>query len=284
MINTKDVYMSAEATYEEADIVMFGVDFDGTCSFRPGTRFGPSAVRRASYGLETFSWSTQNDLETLKLFDRGDLGCPMGDQQVTQAMIEETTATILKDGKVPFMIGGEHSISYPSIKAVYEVYPDLKVIQLDAHADLRETYMNNPYSHACVMNRVVKLLGSQRCIQWGIRSGTKEEFAFAQKHTLCLKAEVEALKEAVKDFSSTPIYLTVDVDVIDPSLLPGTGTPEPGGITYSMFEEVLKVLSPLNIVGLDMVELSPDYDHSGVSSVVVAKMVRQCLMMIGEKL
>jgi agmatinase len=284
MINAKDVYMSAESSYEDADIVMFGVDYDGTCSFRPGTRFGPSAVRRASYGLETFSWSTECDLETLSIFDRGDLGCPMGDSLETQRMIKETTAQILSDQKIPFMIGGEHSISYPSIEAVYEVYPNLKVIQLDAHADLRETYMNNPYSHACVMNRVVKLCGSQRLIQWGIRSGTKEEFAFAKEHTLCLKADVEALKNAIKDFGSTPVYLTIDVDVIDPSLLPGTGTPEPGGITYTMFEEVIQVLSSLNIVGLDMVELSPDYDHSGVSSVVVAKMVRQCLMMIGEKL
>jgi agmatinase len=284
MINSRDVFISAESTYDEADIVLFGVDYDGTCSFRPGTRFGPSAMRRASYGLETFSWSTGLDLETLNIFDRGDLGCPMGDSLETQKMIKETTVQILTDKKIPFMIGGEHSISYPSIEAVYEVYPDLKVIQLDAHADLRETYMNNPYSHACVMNRVVKLLGSQRLIQWGIRSGTKEEFAFAQEHTLCLKAEVEALENAIKDFGSIPVYLTIDVDVIDPSLLPGTGTPEPGGITYSMFEEVLKVLSPLNIVGIDMVELSPDYDHSGVSSVVVAKMVRQCLMMIGEKL
>ena len=283
MINAKDVFMACESTYEEADIVMFGVDFDGTCSFRPGTRFGPSALRKASYGVETFSWSTQHDLEDYNIFDRGDLGCPMGDNVATQVMIKETTQTILKDGKVPFMIGGEHSITYPSVEAVHEVYPDLVVIQLDAHADLRETYMNNPLSHACVMHRVVNRLGSKRLIQWGIRSGTKEEYAFAQDHTILLPASVEALKEAISSLQATPIYLTIDVDVIDPSLLPGTGTPEPGGISYTMFEEVLSVLKELNIVALDVVELSPDYDHHGVSSVVVAKMVRQCLMMIGEK-
>lgn len=283
MINSRDVFIGAEASYEDADIVMFGVDFDGTCSFRPGTRFGPSAVRKASYGLETFSWTTQDDLENYKIFDRGDLGCPMGDNQATQAMIKKTTETILKDGKFPFMIGGEHSISYPSIEAVYETYPELVVIQLDAHADLRETYMNNPLSHACVMHRVVKLLGSHRLIQWGIRSGTKEEFEFAKEHTILIDDSIENLVRAIKPLKDTPIYLTIDVDVIDPSLLPGTGTPEPGGITYKTFESVIKTLSHLNIVGLDVVECSPDYDHHGVSSVVVAKMIRQCLMMIGEK-
>jgi agmatinase len=283
MINAKDVFMACEASYEEATIVMFGVDFDGTCSFRPGTRFGPSALRRASYGVETFSWSTQKDLEDYQIFDRGDLGCPMGDNVTTQAMIKETTKTILNDGKFPLMIGGEHSISYPSIEATYEKYPDLMVIQLDAHADLRESYMNNPLSHASVMYRTVKLLGPKRVIQWGIRSGTKEEFAFAKDNTILLPALVQALKVVVSSLGSTPIYLTIDVDVIDPSLLPGTGTPEPGGITYGIYEEVLEVLSSLNIVGADVVELSPDYDHSGVSSVVVAKMVRQLLMLIGEK-
>ena len=283
MNNTKDVFMACESSYEEANIVMFGVDFDGTCSFRPGTRFGPGALRRASYGIETFSWSTQQDLEDYNIFDRGDLGCPVGDCVMTQTMIKETTKTILKDGKFPLMIGGEHSISYPSIEAVYEKYPNLVVIQLDAHADLRASYMNNPLSHASVMHRTVNLLGSGRVIQWGIRSGTKEEFAFAKKHTILLPASVEALKVAVSSLRTTPIYLTIDVDVLDPSLLPGTGTPEPGGITYSMVEEIYTVLGSLNIVGADVVELSPDYDHHGISSVVVAKMVRQLLMLIGEK-
>lgn len=283
MINTKDVFIGADATYDEAKIVMFGADFDGTCSFRPGTRFGPSAIRRASYGLETFSWATQQDLSQRAIFDRGDLNCPIGDTVGAHHLIKSVTHTIVKDHKIPFMIGGEHSITYPSVEAVHAFYPDLVVIQLDAHADLRPTYMNNPLSHACVMHRVVQLLGSKRVIQWGIRSGTHEEFEFAKAHTLLCDDSVEQLVRVIKPLQSTPVYLTIDVDVIDPSLIPGTGTPEPGGITYKTFESIIKVLSHLNIVGLDVVECSPDYDHHGVSSVVVAKMIRQCLLMLGEK-
>lgn len=283
MINTKDVFIGADSTYDEAKIVMFGADFDGTCSFRPGTRFGPSAIRRASYGLETFSWATQQDLSHLAIFDRGDLNCPIGDTAGSHLLIKNVTHTIVHDKKIPFMVGGEHSITYPSVEAVHAFYPDLVVIQLDAHADLRPTYLNNPLSHACVMHRVVQLLGSKRVIQWGIRSGTNEEFEFAKDHTLLCDDSVEHLVRVIKPLKSTPVYLTIDVDVIDPSLIPGTGTPEPGGITYKTFESIIKMLSHLNIVGLDVVECSPDYDHHGVSSVVVAKMIRQCLLMLGEK-
>ena len=281
MINKKDVFISCEATYDQAKIVMFGADFDGTVSFRPGSRFGPAAVRKASYGLETYSWHLEKDLEDIQVFDFGDLECPFGQVDATHQKIESFVNTLLHDNKLPLMIGGEHSISYPSIKAVSEKYPDLVLLQLDAHADLREDYFGVIQSHASVIRRTYPHIKPKQIIQWGIRSGTKEEHAFARANTILLAADVQALKDVMEQFKDKPVYVTLDVDVFDPSLIPGTSTPEPGGIDFHMFIEVCKLLQTHNIVAMDVVELAPDYDHSGVSSVVVAKVVRECLLTIG---
>lgn len=281
MNNKKDVFISCEASYQQADIVLFGADFDGTVSFRPGTRFGPSAIRKASYGLETYSWHLRKDLEDIRVFDFGDLEAGFGNVDVTHQKIYEFVLTVLKDQKIPFMIGGEHSISYPSIKAVSEVYSDLVVLQLDAHADLRQEYYGVSQSHASVMRRCYPLLKPKHLIQWGIRSGTKDEHEFALLHTNLLEADVKQLSEILEQFKDKPLYVTLDVDVFDPSIISGTGTPEPGGIDFKTFLEVCNVLKNSKIVALDVVECAPDYDHSGVSAVACAKVVRECLLTLG---
>ncbi len=279
--NKKDVFMACESAYEEARIVMFGADFDGTVSFRPGTRFGPAEIRKASYGIETWSMKIEKDLEQIKVFDLADIECPLGDVKAAHQKIFETTQAIVHDGKIPMMLGGEHSCTYPAFKAIAQNYPTLVVIQLDAHADLRDQYMGLRESHASVMKRIVDDISWENIHQIGIRSATQDEHVLMkQNKTLRTFEDVDTM---IKIIANRPVYLTVDLDVLDPSIFPGTGTPEPGGISFDDLIEVIKKISTCQIVGMDVMELSPPCDVSGVSNVVAAKVVREMLLLIGGK-
>lgn len=282
MNNKKDVFIGCEASYKEANIVLFGADFDGTVSFRPGTRFGPSEIRKASYGLETYSMSLQKDLEQVSIFDYADLECVMGSVEIAHAQIYEFTKQVISDHKVPMMIGGEHSCSYPSYHAVQEKYNDVLMVQFDAHADLREDYLGVKESHACVMHRVLEP-HKDNLRQIGIRSATQDEHQLMIKHKTLLNDDPSSLQAFVNSLNNRPIYVSVDLDVLDPSVLCGTGTPEPGGFSFNHLMDLLKVIFVGNVVGMDVMECAPDYDSSKVSSVVGAKVVREMLLMHGGK-
>jgi agmatinase len=275
--------MACDSEYEKSDIIIFGAPFDGTTSFRPGTRFAPPVMRQESYGIETYSPYLNMDMEDYYFSDIGDLDLPFGNKTRCLDMIYEQTEEILNDGKKPFMFGGEHLVSYSPIKAVYEKYPDLRVIHLDAHADLREDYMEEEFSHATVIRRVWDFLGDGRIYQFGIRSGTKEEFEFAKEHTYINMFDLSQIDKYIDELKKFPIYITVDLDVFDPSVFPGTGTPEPGGVDIKEFIKFLKKIKGLNIVGADAVELSPHYDHSGISSALAVKVVREMLLVMSNK-
>lgn len=268
-------YMGFEDNYDEADLVIFGAPFDGTTSFRPGTRFAPMVIRQEFYGLETYSPYLNLDLEDYKLFDGGDLDLPFGNTEKALAMIYDFSKDILEDGKIPFMVGGEHLVTYPQFKAVYEKYDDVIVLHFDAHADLREDYLGEKYSHASVIRRVYDLIGKDRIYQFGIRSGTKEEFKFASENTYMEKFSVNTLEQVVSNLGDVPVYVTIDLDILDPSIFPGTGTIEPGGITFKEIMKLAYILKDVNIVGLDVVELSPHYDSSGTSTAVACKVIRE---------
>ncbi|MPM89550.1 Agmatinase [bioreactor metagenome] len=280
--------MEMECDYDASDVVVFGAGFDGTTSNRPGTRFASSAMRNEFYGLETYSPLLELDLQDFNICDIGDLELSMGDTDKVLNEIYEETKEILNDDRFPFMIGGEHLVTLPAFKAVHEKYNDIYVLHFDAHTDLREEYNNNKNSHATVIKRVWDIIGDGRIFQFGIRSGTKEEFDFAlkEKHTYMETHTIDTFWKIVSTLGGKNVYLTIDLDVLDPSIFPGTGTPEPGGITYRKFEQIFKILknSNINLVGCDIVELSPDYDRSNVSTVVACKILRELSLVAADNL
>lgn len=281
-------FMGMEDDYEESNLIVFGAGFDGTTSNRPGTRFAASSMRPEFYGLETYSPKLDLDMDDYKICDIGDLELSIGNTEAVLCEIYEGTKQIVNDNKVPFMIGGEHLVTLPAFKAVYEKYNDVYVLHFDAHTDLREAYNNNKNSHATVIKRVWDIVGDNRIFQFGIRSGTKEEFDFAlkNKHTYMETHTIDTFCDLVKSLGNKNVYLTIDLDVLDPSIFPGTGTPEPGGVTYKEFENIFNILknSNINLVGADIVELSPDYDNTNVSTVVACKILRELTLVISDKI
>lgn len=276
-------FFALNCSYEDAKAVLFGAPFDGTTSFRPGTRFGPSAMRNESIGLESFSPYQDKDLEDAPVCDSGDLDLPFGDAETALSLIEDETRRILRDGKLPIMLGGEHLVSLGAFRAIAEKYPDVVVLHFDAHCDLRQDYIGAKLSHACVLRRIHDIVGDGRIYQFGIRSGTKEEFEFAKTHTRMERFTADNFDEVLALLSLSnepvPVYLTVDLDVLDPSVFPGTGTPEAGGLTFEELRSRLMLLKDTNLVGMDFVELSPPYDASGCSTAVALKILREVLIM-----
>jgi agmatinase len=277
-------FIGCEDEYEESKIVVFGAPFDSTTSFRPGTRFASATMRNESFGIETYSPYQDKDLEDVNVFDAGDLELSFGNSESALKDIEDATAEILEDGKIPFMIGGEHSVTLGSVRAVAEKYPDLHIIQFDAHTDLRDDYLGQYYSHASVIRRCWDIVGDDKIFQFGIRSGERAEWEFAKKHLHTTKFNFgnnfDELDKVVEKLKGKPVYFTLDLDVLDPSEFPGTGTPEAGGVTFVELHKAIEKISKLNIVGLDMNELSPIYDHSGQSTALACKLLREILLFV----
>lgn len=276
MLSNLTTYLGFDNSYEEAKGVIYGMPFDGTTSFKPGARFASAAMREDSWGLESYSPYLDKDLEDLGLFDAGDLELPFGDKVKALKQIETFVDEIVNDGKIPIGIGGEHLVSLAPIRAVAKKYPDLHIIHFDAHTDLRKEYLGEELSHATILRRAWDLLGDGRIYQFCIRSGLKEEFEWAKTHTHLEKFSYESLDQSVEKLKEKPVYITIDLDVFDPSHFWGTGTPEPGGIDFHDMLKIIKSLSHLqNVVGFDLVELSPKFDPSGASTAVACKTLRE---------
>ena len=272
------MFLGCEASYEDARIVLFGAPFDGTTSFRPGARFACAAMRRESWGLETYSPYQDKDLVGAPVCDSGDIEVPIGSAEATLRAVERVAGAILDDGKIPFMVGGEHLVTLGTVRALAAREADLHVLHVDAHADLRDTYLGVSLSHACVMRRAWELLGDGRIHQFGIRSGERSEFAWGKAHTDMHLFTLDDLQECVSSLCGMPVYVSIDLDVLDPSVFPGTGTPEPGGVSFMQLLGAVQLLAPLSIVGADVVELSPPYDASGASTAAACKIVRELLL------
>ncbi len=274
-------FQSCQSNYDEADVVIFSVPMDATTSFRPGTRFAGNAIRVDSFGVEWYSPYREASLKDFKTVDTGDLDLPIG--AVTDALdiVYEATKTIINDDKLPMMIGGEHLVTYPVLKALKEKYEDLHVIHLDAHTDLRESFFGRELSHATFMRQAHKFIGDHKIFQFGIRSGDKHEFDWAKQHIHQQKFDFEGLDRIVEQIKDKPVYITIDLDVLDPSVFPGTGTPEAGGMQYKELLWAFDQFEKLNhIVGADIVELSPYLDPSGASNAVAAKSLRELVLVL----
>lgn len=278
-----ETFLCCDSDYEEAGVVLFGAPFDSTTSYRPGTRFGSAAIRRESYGLESFSPYQERDLLDCRIFDSGDIELPFGNPTRALSMIEERAATILQDGKLPFLTGGEHLVTLGAFSAVYDRYPDVHILHFDAHADLRQEYLGSELSHACVLRRCWEKTGDGKIHQFGIRSGDREEFLWGKGHVETHRFTLDTLEETVARLGDVPVYLTVDLDVLDPSVFPGTGTPEPGGVSFDELRRaVTLVCSRAHVVGCDVNELSPPYDPSGISTAAACKIVREMLLALPQ--
>ncbi|MBD7985578.1 agmatinase [Sporosarcina sp. Sa2YVA2] len=275
-----ETFIGCDNDYEESNIVVFGAPFDSTTSFRPGTRFASKVMRSESFGIETYSPYQDKDLEDINVFDGGDLELSFGNTERALGQIKDFTSKVLADGKIPCMIGGEHLVTLGSVRAVAEKYPDLHVIQFDAHADLRDDYLEEKLSHATVIHRVWDILGDGRIFQFGIRSGDRSEIQWGKDHVYTNQFNFDTLQEITEKLQGKPVYLTIDLDVLDPSVFPGTGTPEAGGVSFMDLLQAILTVSGLNIVACDVNELSPVYDQSGVSTAVACKVLRELLLAI----
>ena len=276
------IFMASRREPAGCRVGLFGVPYDGTTSFRPGTRFGPAAIRDVSNGLETYCPQLDRDLEDLAFADLGAVDIPFGAPEPVLEAVRESTEAVLNLGLRPLMLGGEHSITAGAVAAVAAQHPDLVLVQLDAHADLRDSWLGSRHSHACAMRRCLEVLPSQQLFQLSIRSGTRVEFEELHNSGR-LMADVQTLAAALQPLQGRPLYLTVDLDWFDPAVLPGTGTPEPGGYLWADFAALVNVLRQHQLVAADVVELAPHLDPSGVSSVLAAKVTRSLLLLLGAE-
>ena len=277
-------FIGADREYQDAEMVLFGAPYDSTTSFRPGARFGPSAMRMESFGIETFSPYQDRDLEDAKVHDAGDLELPFGAPDPMLDMVEAKAAAILSDGKMPVLLGGEHLVTLGAVRAAAKRFPSMRIIHFDAHADLREEYLGNPLSHACVLRRCHDILGDGRIFQFGIRSGTRDEFAFMDEGHVTTERHSCATLPKLAFPEGTPVYLTVDLDVLDPSEFPGTGTQEAGGLRFrELLGALLDVFARFNVVAFDNVELAPSIDSSGRSTALACKLLREELLAVRKR-
>ncbi len=282
--NEGSIFMCSKREYKNSKIGIYGVNYDGTTSFRPGARFGPNEIRNFSHGIESFCPQLNCDLEDIGFTDFGNLEITFGDPLPVLQSVKEATKYVFSLGIKPLLLGGEHSITTGAIEGSIKYFPDLILIQLDAHADLREEWLGSKYNHACVMRRCLDILPSQKIFQVGIRSGTKAEIHEMKEEKRLISHDkgklAENLSNSLKQYEGKPIYLTVDLDWFDPSIMAGTGTPEPGGYLWQDFANILDVLKYHKIIGADIVELAPQLDPSGVSNVLAAKVTRSLIMLL----
>lgn len=280
-----ETFIGCDAEYEDADIVIFGAPFDSTTSFRPGARFGSSAIRHESFGLEVYSPYQDREITDFPIFDSGDIELCFGSAESALRDIEERTDEILGDDKFPLMLGGEHLVTLGTVRAALKKYPDMHLIQFDAHCDLRDDYLGARLSHAAVVRRCHDLMGDGKIHQFCIRSGEKAEFEYASKHTDMHKFTFNGLQELVKNLKETnvPVYLTIDLDCLDSGIFPGTGTPEAGGVSFNELLNAIIQVSKCNLIGADVNELAPMLDTSGMSTATACKVVRELLIAIGSR-
>ncbi|MCY3822462.1 MAG: agmatinase [Nitrospinae bacterium] len=276
-------FLCAESSFESARVVLLGCPFDETASFRRGARSGPDAIREASDCLETFSPHLDKDLSDAALCDLGDLDFPSGDTEAVLASIKAEASRIFRAGKRPVFLGGEHLVSLPLVEAALELFPGLAVFQWDAHADLREDYLGERLSHACAVRRILELDGVGTLRQFGVRSGTREEFEWMRANDTMRPLTPEAVAAALQEAGDSAVYLTIDVDVVNPGEMSGTGSPEPGGPGLDALVDCVRVLdtSGARVIGADVVELAPEWDPTGASAVAAAKIVRELALVMG---
>lgn len=272
-------WMGQNPDYDTANIIMLGLPFDGTVSYRSGSRFAPEQIRLASWGLEEYSPRFDKDINDCNFHDIGDLEFPLGNTVKSLELIKDNVKQIYDDGKRLLGIGGEHLVTYPEIVAISDVYgDDLAIVHFDAHTDLRDEYMGEKLSHSAVIKLCSRYVRPENIKQIGIRSGMKEEWEFMKRNNTFIKDNNDY--KSLDCLLGKKVFVTVDLDVLDPSVMSGTGTPESGGMSFNELMGWFEYLKKFDIIGADVVELAPDYDTSGCSTAVATKVIRELLMIM----
>ncbi|NOZ13498.1 MAG: agmatinase [Acidobacteria bacterium] len=267
-------FMGSRKEIEGSRIILRGYPYDGTASYKPGSRFGPMEIRTHSEGIESYSPRFDVDIEEIPFTDTGDLSLPFGAKKRVLHEIEADADGFFDAGVILFGIGGEHLVSYSLIHSAFRKYPDLRVFQFDAHMDLRNDYLGERFSHATVMRRILDFLPEEHFHQFHIRSGTREEWRFSRENGF-MKDSLTAVLEGIA--ADIPLYVTIDMDVLDPAVFPGTGTPEPGGLSFDELISELAFFRGKRVVAADFVELAPHIDISGISTITAAKLIREMI-------
>lgn len=262
---------------------ILGCPLDLTATYRSGSAHGPNSIRVASDSIESYSPLLDRDLLESPFADIGDLTLSDKSLDLCLDQIRRKVFEVFQHGAGPLCIGGEHTITLPIVRAVKAFHPDLLVVHVDAHTDLRDHYQGSFVNHATVIRRVHEIVDPGGIIQIGVRSGTRDEFAWMHERQTLLHWGPAAEKILLERVGGRPVYLTIDLDVLDPSCLPGTGNPEPGGWFYRDLERLIYTMDRVNLVGADLVELNPDLDQSGVSSITAAKIVRELVLVLAER-
>jgi agmatinase len=279
----KIVFLGANKKGSRGEAAIIGVPFDGTKSNRPGTRFGPEAIRKGSLSLEVYGPYLDRDLDNLDYVDLGDLEVSHGSVEKMTEQVSESVENVLKLNMQPILLGGEHTITIGAVKAMIKKYPDLVILQLDAHTDFCTQHEGESSYYLEALKRIIHEIPPDRFYRLGVRSGSREEFLKSGiKLPLAFNGEIRDVGHVLNSIpKNAPIYVTLDMDVFDPSVVPGVSHPVPMGLTYREFVQLLRGLVWRKLVGFDVVELAPEYDQTGISAVMAASAVRDlmtCLM------
>jgi agmatinase len=283
-VSQSNVFSGIQRSFEKARYVVFGVPFDVTSTYRTGARFMPNAVRQASLNIETYSLRSGYDVEDLLIHDAGDVHVST-DTRKTLDMVKLVVADILEAGKVPVALGGEHTATLGIAEGLGARAAKTAIVSFDAHLDLRCEFMGLDLSHTTFMQVISEEVKPAKIIEVGTRSVCKEELAYAKKagvefitsHQILREGSDKIVKELKRKLAPYEnVYLTVDMDVLDPAFAPAVQNPEPEGITTTALLDTVCALCDKRVVGFDVLEVAPTFDQ-GVSAVVAAKVIFEML-------
>ena len=280
MIPADPRFIACRASLPEARIALFGIPFEGRVNLRRGADHGPRELRLASDSIETYSPFLDRDLEDLAIADLGD--CELGDGSPREQLgrAREEIRRFWRPGLRPVMLGGDHTATLPVIEVLAPAIPELRILQLDAHPDLREEFLGERYNYASAMARVMDVVAPERVYQVGMRTGAREEYQRKAPHLFPAHRTrpLDAVRSLLPELAAHPLYVTVDVDVLDPSEAPGTGAPEPCGITAAELVEIVRLLAPCSIVGTDLMEVAHAWDPSGRTGITASWILREAIL------
>jgi len=273
-------FIACTRSPDEAQIVFFGIPFEGKVNLRKGADRGPLDLRLASDSIETYSPALDRDLEDLAMADLGDCELPDAPPRAQLEAAREETRRFWRPGLRPVMLGGDHTATLPVIEVLAAAVPDLRIVQFDAHPDTREEFLGERFCYASAMARVMEVVPPERVFQVGMRTGSREEFERRLPNFFPVTAVApgDAVRRILPELRRHPLYVTIDIDVLDPSEAPGTGSPEPGGLRVPEVVELIRLLQGCEVVGTDLVEVAHAHDPSGRTGIAGSWFLREAIL------